>query len=395
VSQPVDIVLVSANCHLIEVASVFEGRVPSRWKERAPRVVDADDGTQQWVFEDAIRPILRNCAVAGMPKEAWIGPRAVRYEEIRPGCYDARARLADMDLDGLYATAVYPSPAGVGFGGDLFLRASDAELGIACVEAWNDWYFEEWISVDPTRYIPIQVIWYGDPEVAAAEVRRNAARGFKGVTFRNPTDLGLPSVRTGYWDRLFAACEETGTVLCNHTESQPHFPPADPAAPYGERNIFFQMSAAEVVGTWIWGGIPTRFPGLRITIAESGDSWLPHLLDRMQWCLDYSPLHARGWPDERRPVEIVRESFWFSTLEVATAVEVGERFDLAHWMMESDYPHMESVWPDSRAWYGNALAGFEPAWVRGFTCENVCGLFRHDVPTDLPVISRTASTNGG
>jgi hypothetical protein len=39
-------VLVSANCHLIEVASVFEGRVPSPWKERAPHAVDADDGTQ-------------------------------------------------------------------------------------------------------------------------------------------------------------------------------------------------------------------------------------------------------------------------------------------------------------------------------------------------------------
>jgi predicted TIM-barrel fold metal-dependent hydrolase len=385
VTEPAALTLVSANCHLIETPDVFQGRVPQRWADRAPRVVDADDGTQQWVFEDVVRPILRNCAVAGMAKETWIGPRAVRLDDIRPGCHDARARLDDMDLDGLWATTVYPSPAGIGFGGDLFLRAQDPELGIACMRAWNDWYLERWVSVAPDRFIPIQVTWYGDPTIAADEIRRNAARGFKGVTFRNPTDLGLPSVRTGYWDPFLAACAETETVLCNHTESQPHFPPADPGAPYGERNIFFQMSAAEVVGTWVWGGIPTRFPDLRITIAESGGSWLPHLLDRMEWCLDYSPLHARGWPDDRRPTEIVREAFWFSTLEVETAVDVGARCGLGHWMMESDYPHMESVWPESRAWYGRALAGLDDAAVRAFTWANVCHLYRHEIPEPLQV----------
>jgi hypothetical protein len=145
------------------------------------------------------------------------------------------------------------------------------------------------------------------------------------------------------------------------------------------------MSAAEVVGTWVWGGIPTRFPDLRITIAESGGSWLPHLLDRMEWCLDYSPLHARGWPDDRRPTEIVREAFWFSTLEVETAVDVGARCGLGHWMMESDYPHMESVWPESRAWYGRALAGLDDAAVRAFTWANVCHLYRHEIPEPLQV----------
>jgi len=379
--------LVSANCHLVETPDVFTGRVPGRFAEAAPRVVDAPDGTQQWIFEDQVRPILRNCAIAGIPKEKWIGPKATRYEFMRAGCYDAHARLLDMDLDGISATVLYPSPAGMGFGGDLLSHAKDPELGLACVRAWNDWYLEKWVSVAPDRYIPVQIPHYGDPVAAAEEVRRNAERGFRAVTFRNPTDKGLPSVRSGYWDPFFRACEETSTVLCNHTESQPHWPPADPEAPYGERNILFQSAAMEVVVTWLWGGIPVRFPNLRIAIAESGGGWLPHMIDRLQWCVHYSPQHARRWPaPDREPVDVLREAFVFSSLEVETAVKVEAEHGISGWMMESDYPHMESVWPHSRQHYSQALEGLDPAWAQGFTWENVTRLFRHELPAHLRVL---------
>lgn len=382
--------LISANCHLIESPDVFTGRVPQQYAELAPRVVDAADGTQQWIFEDRVQPILRNCAIAGIPKEEWIGPRATRYDRMRAGCYDARARLADMDLDGIYATVLLPSPAGMGFGGDLLSRTGDPDLSLACVRAWNDWYLEKWISVAPDRFIPVQLVCYLNPEAAAEEIRRNAERGFKAVTFRNPTDIGLPSVRTGHWDPIFRACEETSTVLLNHTESQPHFPPFDPEAPYGERNIFFQCSAMEVVGTWIWGGIPVRFPGLKIAIAESGGGWLPHLIDRMHWCLQYSPQHARGWPaPDREPIDVLRESFVFSSLEVDTARKIEAGWGITNWMMESDYPHMESVWPDSQPWYSEQLRGVDPAWARGFTWENVARLYRHEVPEELRLTPTT------
>jgi len=41
-------------------------------------------------------------------------------------------------------------------------------------------------------------------------VRRNAERGFTAVTFSEaPHMLGLPSLHSGHWDPLMAACEET------------------------------------------------------------------------------------------------------------------------------------------------------------------------------------------
>ena len=68
--------------------------------------------------------------------------------------------------------------------------------------------------------IPCQIPWLNDAEVGAAEVRRNAARGFTAVTFPElPGKLGFAPLVSDFWDPFFAACAETGTVVCVHTGS--------------------------------------------------------------------------------------------------------------------------------------------------------------------------------
>ena len=112
----------------------------------------------------------------------------------------------------------------MGFGGEIFSYAKEPELGIACMQAWNDWYHEEWVSAAPDRLVPVGCTWYRDPAIAAAEVHRNAARGFRGVALRNPTDLDEAWLGSASWDPFLAACEETGTVIVHHTEGLAWFP---------------------------------------------------------------------------------------------------------------------------------------------------------------------------
>ena len=54
-----------------------------------------------------------------------------RFDEMRRGCYDIEARVADMDLDGVYATLCFPSLI-AGFAGTIFAKSKDPELGLAC-----------------------------------------------------------------------------------------------------------------------------------------------------------------------------------------------------------------------------------------------------------------------
>ena len=69
---------------------------------------------------------------------------------------------------------------------------------MACIQAWNDWLFEEWHEPYPERIVPLGITYLADPELAVAEIRRNAERGFTAMTFpERPHMIGLPSL----WDR--------------------------------------------------------------------------------------------------------------------------------------------------------------------------------------------------
>jgi len=211
------------------------------------------------------------------------------HAELRPGCWDARQRLSDMDADGISVVAATMDPGGMGFAGETMSMTDDPELSFAVVRAWNDWYHEEWVSAAPDRFIPVGYVSYLDPDQAAAEVRRNAERGFKGVAFRDPADLNLLWVGTGHWDPLLRACEETSTVLVHHTEPVPWMKGAPPeiagSAPYSYPmgQTLYQLEAAQFMNSMLFGGALTRFPALKVLIAESGGSWLPHYLRRAKW----------------------------------------------------------------------------------------------------------------
>ena len=46
-------------------------------------------------------------------------------------------------------------------------------------------------------------------------------------------------------------------------------------------------------------------------------------------------------------------------------------------MVESDYPHADSTWPDTQALLDERFAGLPDADVRKMTHENAARLFRH------------------
>src|SRR6266550_899600 len=86
------------------------------------------------------------------------------------------------------------------------VEATDRDLALACLQAWNDWMLDEWCAAYPDRFIPQTLIPLWDTALAAREIERCAAKGSKGVIFvENPYPIGLPSFPTGHWDPVFAA----------------------------------------------------------------------------------------------------------------------------------------------------------------------------------------------
>jgi hypothetical protein len=183
--------LISVDDHIIETPDVFVSRVPARLRERVPHV-QQENGIPIWRIGRHRQPIVAGNALSGRPASEWHFYDALRYEEMRKGAWDAAAFVRDMDVNGTVASLGFPSSV-FGFAGQMFFELKDEEAAVAAIDARNDWILEEWYEPFPDRFIPMQIVWMGDAAVAAAQIRKNAERGFRAVSFSEcPERLGLP-----------------------------------------------------------------------------------------------------------------------------------------------------------------------------------------------------------
>ncbi len=368
--------LISVDDHVLEPRTLFS-RVPQRFRDAAPRLTEGE--RPAWIIGDRKVAINGMNAAVGRPMDEW-NVRAMGFSEMRRAIYDPLARIADMDVSGIWASLNFPS-AVWGFAGKRFLELGDAALGLACVKAYNDWMLEEWCNAAPDRFISCQVAWLGDADDAAAEIRRNAARGFRSVTFsENPEGLGLPGIYSGYWDPFFAACEETGTVVNLHVGSSGNIPCPSADTPNPARVALFPLKGIETVVDWIFARIPQKFPSMRIVLSEAGASWVPMVLERLERA--NRQRNASDWwtAKDPHPHEYLRQSFWFASIEDPSSMRMLDLIGEDRVMLESDYPHTDSTWPESQALITRELAGLSGETIRKLCYENAAGLYDHPTP---------------
>ena len=372
--------IISVDDHLIEPPDVFVDRLPKKYADLAPKVVETDAGHQVWRYGGATYPCAGIDVGVGSREQRTLEP--VRYEQMRPGCYDINARIRDMDRAGIWAALCFPSVL-AGQAGTVFSKTRDQDLGIALMRAWNDWHIEVWAGTYPERIIGLQLPWLGDPEIAAKEIRANAARGFKAVVFPEfPTRLRLPSIHSGHWDPFFAACEETGTVVCLHTGASSWSPVPSPDTPIEAITTLMPTSAMFACADWLWSGLPLRFPNLRILIVEGGVGWLPLLAERADYALDHPVSSGEtSWEGGLRPSEVLRRNFFFGTLNDHALSGVRLAVGLDHVLQESGYPHSDSTWPDTQKAVARNLGPLPPADIARVAYGNAARLFGHPLPS--------------
>jgi predicted TIM-barrel fold metal-dependent hydrolase len=379
--RAVTVPIISVDDHLIEPPDLFEGRLPAALQEEAPRVVEDEGGTQCWIFESNRYPNVGLNAVVGRPRDEW-SMEPARFDQMRPGCFDIDQRILDMDRAGLWASLCFPSLVS-GFCGAVYARAKDPELGLACLRAFNDWHHEVWAGTYPERIIPLQLPYLADIDVAVAEVTRNAERGFKAVSFPEfPAQLRLPSIFSGHWDPFFAACQDTGTVVCLHTGASSWAPLPSPDPPFELLPTLFPVNALIAAGEWLWSGVPLRFPRLDIAMSEGGIGWVPMLMDRADYVVSHSASgsESTAWPTALRPSEVLRRNFWYCSIDDPSAVALRHIIGVDHIMVESDYPHADSSWPDTQRVVAETWGALPEAELRAIAGGNAARLFRHPLP---------------
>ena len=380
--RPVHYTVISVDDHLVEPPDMFEGRLPSRFADRAPKIIENAQGHQVWEFDGALYTQVGMNAVAGRrPEDVKVEP--TRFEDMRRGCWNIDDRIADMDINGVWASLNFPSMI-TGFCGKVFSAARDPELGLAVTRAWNDWLYDAWWQPYPDRIIPCGITFLADPELGAAEIRRNAARGFRSVTLpERPHRINLPSLFSGYWDPIVAACEETDTVISLHVGSSGMADVADdsPMVPL-VATLFGQMSLS-ACAEWLWSGLPSRFSNIKIAMSEGGIGWVAMLLDRLDNIVERSGYGRDYDASGLRPAEVLARNFWFCTIDDPSTIDTRHRIGIDHIMVEVDYPHGDSTWPDTQEVIKRYWGHLPVEDLRKMTHENAAKLFRWPLPPDV------------
>ena len=370
---------ISVDDHALEPPNLFVDRLPARMRATGPRI-DPSHARPRWLVEDQVTPVCGGDAAVGRPIGQWL-QLEIGYDEMRPGVRDSRERLRDMDLIGNWASLCFPSIAW-GFAGKRFSQMKDQELGLASMRAYNDWMLEEWCGADPNRFIACQVPWLADPDVGAEEIIRNAERGFQCVTFsENPHGLGFASLYSGDWDKFFATCEDTGTVVNLHVGSSGTVRQPSPESPVAAVTALFPLSGIEAVYDWIFSRIPIKFPKLRIVTSEAGVAWVPLVIDRLHSVYRRRTSYAPGWGDNDPSfVEVMHRNFFFTSIDDPSAFHNLDIIGADKIMLESDYPHCDSTWPNTQGLFKKELSHLSDEDIAMICYATAASLYAHPEP---------------
>jgi predicted TIM-barrel fold metal-dependent hydrolase len=278
-----------------------------------------------------------------------------------------------MDRDGVQTQLIF---------GPIFqISTDDPVLRAACYQVFNDWLLD-FCSAAPDRLIGVPML-PENPEGAVKELTRLTARG--GVRQVNLMIANInPKLDDPAWEPLWNALEVSGVILAWHITvfvGRPGDRAAGKAASVFENTKFFLGNFLEpFVDLFAWG-ILERHPKLRIVMAEAGTGWLPWLVQE----LDYR--HWRLWEAKEfwadkggsalvtKPSELFQRQIYATFQEDYVALSLLPFFGERHLLWASDYPHPDSVWPNSRDAIERQMRSLTPEMRRALTHDNAAALY--------------------
>jgi predicted TIM-barrel fold metal-dependent hydrolase len=360
--------IVDADCHILEPPDIWDNWLPSKWQDKAPKLVKDSAGGDAWLTAVGGEPDpIGLVATPGMPWDQfrWLG---VTYDDARAGCYNGTERLRDMDIDGVDAEILFPPQRTMSH----FLGDDDEDFVLAGVEAYNNFLLEEFCSPDPSRLIGLPQVPSLGIDVAVDALRKAKARGAKGVIISNwpsgngdlsrdddpfwaaAVDEGLPvSVHINIISRAQRSAgrkaqAKAGVNRYDMSSEQTR------AKAIGGMSHVFSMSAGNIT-SMLFAGVFDRFPELQVAWIETGVGWLPHFID----CLDDRYWRNRAWGD--LPIKQPPSFYWYgnnaaSFITDRTGVELRHRVGVDNMMWSSDYPHHGNDWPYSRKSIADSMA---------------------------------------
>jgi predicted TIM-barrel fold metal-dependent hydrolase len=365
----------SAVDHVVEHPDVWTQRLSkSRWENRIPHLQRSQDGTDCWVFDGGKVPLSDVLQVGALITDRSRTP--TQWSDVPESGFVPAERLKAMEQDGVQYSVLYPMAAG--FSGQQFGAFRDADLELACVQAYNDWLVEEWASYSD-RFIAqcLVPIWPTDSTVA--EITRAHGKGHRGVIFSAvPMHLrDVPHINDAAYDPVWAICQDLGMPVCFHagSSSQLQFPLAPTLAPQMAAALTAVIRPASAVFDLVntlFSRILLRFPELKMVFAESTIGWGTFILEYADH--QYAQDHCEY---ELKPSEMFKRqcylTSWYDPVRI-NAEHIGTR----NILWSTNFPLANSTWPNTQAFIDKCFEGVTEEERRSILWDNAAMLYKID-----------------
>ena len=286
---------------------------------------------------------------------------------------NSKGRLEDMDIEGVDLNFLIP---GTWAYGSAFVAP---DLTISLLDAYHR-YMAEYCSANTRRLKAPIVVAGTDPQQGARAIRELSKEPWTAAVWTALPE-GMP-VDDPDLEPIWRAAADADMPIMYHgfTVETPYFP--------GYRDIWDNAAVGRCAGqTWggarflsfmLISGILDRYRNLRVGTLECGHGWLPHWLIRLTRQIDY--VRGSTPPLEHTPLEYAALGRVFCSIDYSEGLPMTKAVtDLLGdgvLMYESDYPHAESMFPETPATvlpWGEALG---PEAMRKLMWENATRFFR-------------------
>jgi predicted TIM-barrel fold metal-dependent hydrolase len=385
-----DLILVSIDDHSIEPPDMYDRHVPAKWRDQAPKIVNKD-GVDLWTFQgQATATPFGMAATVGWPSEEW-GFNPGSFSELRPGCFDVHQRVRDMNVNGVLASMCFPTMAG--FNARTFSEASDKELSLVMLQAYNDWHIDDWCASYPGRFIPLGIVPMWDVDLAVKEIRRISKKGCRAISFLEaPHAQGWPSFLSGHWDPMLKALCEENMVLCLHIGGGGALVKLADEAPIDHTIVVPTQITMLTAQDLLFGPTLRAFPELKVALSEGGIGWIPFYLERADRHFKNQTWIGNDFGG-KLPSEVFRDHFLACFITDPTGLKLRHEIGMDILAWECDYPHTDTTWPESPEvlWGELTAAGVTDAEVHKITWENSIRFFDWDPFVQVPKEQATVS----
>lgn len=337
-----DMVLVSVDDHNIEPGDAFIRHWPKNRLEEAPKLINRN-GKDVWTFKGRLHPTVGSNAVVGRPLDEY-GIEPDNFTQMRKGCYDPKARLDDMNVNGVLGSLNFPTfPQ---FAGATFFNDAD-ELSLLAVRAYNDWHIHDWCGDSSGRLIPCAILPLWDMNETLKELKRVSDLGVHAISFPdNPTKQGMPSIHNEHWDPFWKAIIDYDILINCHIGSGDQAPHASSETPISAWITTMPISIVNAAADWLYAPMWKKYPDLRMALSEGGIGWIPYFVERA----NFTNARHGQWTnvdfDGEQPSDVFNRHFYTCFLDDEAGLELLHHMNEDRVTWECDYPHSDTLWPN-------------------------------------------------